>query len=193
VSERERAKVAAAILAGGRARRLGGVHKGLIPVGGEPIVARQLRALAPFVDERVIVANDAVAYASVAAAGGARVVPDVHPDRGPLAGLEAALLATGAEALLLFACDLPFLDVLPLLAAPMGAAAIARAGAVVQPLHARYARSILPLVQARLAADRLRLLDLVDELSPWYVDVDARALTNINTPEELAAAERLVG
>jgi molybdopterin-guanine dinucleotide biosynthesis protein A len=58
-------------------------------------------------------------------------------------------------------------------------------------LHARYTRSILARVQHQLAGDRLRLLDLVAELGPRYVDVDARALLNVNTPEELAAAERL--
>ena len=34
-------------LAGGRARRLGGVDKGLIAVAGEPILARLARRLAP--------------------------------------------------------------------------------------------------------------------------------------------------
>src|SRR4051812_10933938 len=109
---------AAAILAGGRARRLGGVHKGLLLVDGEPIVARQLRQLAAHAGELLIVANDVAAYAEVAAQHGARVVVDLHPGDGPLAGLEAALSATGAPELLLVACDLPFVDVAALAAAP---------------------------------------------------------------------------
>jgi molybdopterin-guanine dinucleotide biosynthesis protein A len=183
--------VAAAILAGGRARRLGGAHKGLLPVGGIPMVVRQLRALAPLAVERVIVANQPEAYAAVAAAEGARVIPDVHPDRGPLAGLEAALLATSAPYLLVLACDLPFPEPALLVAAPPCLAAIARAGEVVQPLHARYDRAILLRVQARLAGDRLRLLDLVAELDPRYVELPARAVLNVNTSADLAAADAI--
>jgi molybdopterin-guanine dinucleotide biosynthesis protein A len=182
---------AAAILAGGRARRLGGVHKGLLVVGGEPIVARQLRLLRPFADELLVVANDAAAYAAVAGAAAARVVRDLHPGDGPLAGLEAALGATTAPELLLVACDLPFVDVAPLVAAPPALAVVARAGDIVQPLCARYDRAVLPRVQARLAAQQLRLLDFVAELAPIYVEVAARALLNINTPEDLARADAL--
>jgi molybdopterin-guanine dinucleotide biosynthesis protein A len=187
------AGVAVAILAGGRARRLGGGHKGLITVGGIAIVARQLaalRALGTRVGECFIVANDADAYSGL----GVRVVPDLQPDRGPLAGLEAAFAASDAAQLLLFACDLPFIDARPLLDAPPAAVVVARAGAgaIVQPLHARYARSIVPRLEAQLAADRLRLFDLVDALEPRYVDVDPRALFNVNTPEDLARAEALV-
>src|SRR5205823_301046 len=102
---------AAAILAGGQARRMGGVHKGLLVIDGEPIVARQLRLLGAYADELVIVANDVAAYREIAAAAHARIVSDLHPGDGPLAGLEAALTATSASELLLVACDLPFVEV----------------------------------------------------------------------------------
>jgi molybdopterin-guanine dinucleotide biosynthesis protein A len=184
-------KLAAAILAGGRARRLGGVHKGLLVVGGEPMVARQLRLLAPFAGELLVIANDADPYAAIAAAAGARVVRDLHPGLGPLAGLEAALSATTAPALLLLACDLPFAEVAPLATAAPALAVVARAGEVVQPLCARYDRAVLPRVQARLAAQQLRFLDFVAELAPAYVEVAPRALLNVNTPDELAAADAL--
>ncbi len=99
-------RVAAAIVAGGRGSRLGGVAKGLVRVGGEPIVTRQLRALAPLVAERYVVAGDPAPWVGC----DARVLTDRSPGLGPLAGIEAALAATDAEALLVFACDLPFLD-----------------------------------------------------------------------------------
>ncbi len=184
--------VAAAILAGGRGKRLGGTDKGLLRVGGEPIVARQLRVLAPLVAERIIVAGDGAPYRDF----DARVVADLHPGGGPLAGLEAALAATTAEALLVFACDLPFLDaalVTALRDAPAAEAVVARLDGKAQPLAARYARTILPRVQRRLQRDKLRMLDLVAELDPQWLDFPAgtRALFNVNTPEELARAEEL--
>lgn len=184
----------AAILAGGRGKRLGGVAKGLVPVGGEPIVARQLRALAPYVAAPlVVVAGDAGPYAAL----GARLVTDLHPGAGPLAGLEAALQASDADALLVFACDLPFLDsaLIEALrdARADAAAVVARLDGRAQPLAARYARAILPRVTRRLSRDKLRLLDLVAELDPCSIDFPAgtRALFNVNTPANLARAEAL--
>ena len=185
--------VAAAILAGGRGKRLGNAQKALVCVGGQPIVARQLAVLAPLTVERIIVAGDTKPYESF----GARLVTDLHPGAGPLAGLESALAATKADALLVFACDLPFLDgalVSALRDAPADAeAVVARLDGKAQPLAARYARSILPRVQRRLSKDKLRMLDLVAELDPTWLDFPAgtRALFNVNTPEELARAEEL--
>jgi len=183
---------AAAILAGGRGKRLGGTLKGLVRIGGEPIVQRQLRVLGPLVDERLIVSRDTTPYASC----DARLVVDLHPGVGPLAGLEAALEATTAESLLVFACDLPFLDaalVTALRDAPAAEAVVARLDGKAQPLAARYARSVLPRVQRRLSRDKLRLLDLVAELDPQWIDFPAgtRALFNVNTPADVARAEEL--
>lgn len=189
-------RVSAAILAGGRARRLGGVPKGLLLVGGEPIVARQLHVLAPLVRGCAIVAGDPAPYAGVAAAAGAQLIRDRDPGRGPLAGLDAALAQLDGEALLLFGCDLPFIDaalVRELRDAHPGAAALVpRVDGRPQPLAARYARSIAPLVSARLARGALRMMELLDELDTRWLDVaPTRALMNVNTPEELARAEEL--
>lgn len=182
-----RETIAAAILAGGRARRLGGAHKGLVEVAGQAIVARQLAALKPYAATCFIVANDVAAYASF----GVPVVADLHPGRGPLAGIEAAFAASEAAELLVFACDLPFIAPAAMVAAPAADVVVARAGDVVQPLHARYSRAILPQLQQRLTANRLRLFDLVNALAPLYVDVAPDALFNVNTPADLARAEAL--
>jgi molybdopterin-guanine dinucleotide biosynthesis protein A len=48
-------------------------------------------------------------------------------------------------------------------------------------------------VQRRLSRDKLRMLDLVAELDPQWLDfpADTRSLFNVNTPEDLARAEEL--
>lgn len=185
-------KVAAAILAGGRGKRLGNIDKGLVRVGGQPIVARQLAVLQPLVAERLIVAGDPAPYKDF----GARLVVDLHPGGGPLSGIEAALSASDADALLVFACDLPFLDaalVTALRDAEPAEAVVARLDGKAQPLAARYARSILPTVKRRLSRDQLRMLDLVGAVDPRWLDfpADTRALFNVNTPADLARAEQL--
>jgi molybdopterin-guanine dinucleotide biosynthesis protein A len=189
--------VDAAILAGGRGERLGGQPKGLLEIGGRTVIARQIEALSPLVREVLLVGGDA--YADVA---GVRRVADRQPGRGPLAGLEAAFVASDADALIVVGCDLPFLDagLLTLVRdhAPAAQAAVPRVDSRPQALHARYGRAALPHVQARLQRGELRLLGLLDDLDPEWLDEPAlraidptlRGLTNVNTPAELDAARR---
>jgi molybdopterin-guanine dinucleotide biosynthesis protein A len=193
--------IAGAILAGGRARRMGGVPKALLEVGGRTILVRQIAALSTVVDEILLVVGDPAGFPSAAELG-VKVVADRAPGMGPLAGLQAALHATRAESILAVGCDLPFLDARLLArvrdAAPGAEAVVPRVGGRPQALHARYARAVLPLVEARLARGALRLVELLDELRVVWLDEpelrsmdpELRGLTNVNTPEELAAARR---
>lgn len=188
--------VDAAILAGGRARRMDGQPKALLEVGGRRIVDRQVAALAPLVRAVLLVAAPDASLA----VDGARRVADRRPGEGPLAGLEAALLASDADALLVVGCDLPFLDerLLTLVRdeAPGAEAVVPRVAGRPQALHARYHRALLPRIAARLDRGERRLLDLLAELDVvWLdeprlraIDPTLRGLTNVNTPAELATA-----
>jgi molybdopterin-guanine dinucleotide biosynthesis protein A len=100
-------RVAAVILAGGLARRMGGADKGLLDYRGRPLVEWVLAALTPQVDALVISANRNLdAYAAY----GHDVLPDTLPGfPGPLAGVLAALDAVRAEWLLVAPCDTPHL------------------------------------------------------------------------------------
>ena len=95
----------AAILAGGRARRLGGRDKAALQVGPSVILERQLAILRTLVDRILIVANDEARYAGY----GVPVVCDLVPDAGALGGLYTAIRAAGTSRTLVMACDLPFL------------------------------------------------------------------------------------
>ncbi len=181
-------RVSGAILAGGRARRLGGVCKPLLEVGGRRIVDRVREALAPLCHQ-VVVVGDPALLGDV----GLRVVPDRRPGLGPLAGLEAALEETDGDVLLLLGGDMPLLDgalLERLLDAEAAAVAVCFAGDEgPEPLCARYARSLLPAVRARLDAGDLALHRLLDEVGalrlPLSSPADRLALSNVNTPEEL--------
>lgn len=191
------ARLAAAILAGGRGTRLGGAAKPLLTVGGERIIDRQLAVLAPLVDEVVIVANDAALYGGL----GHRVIADRRRGAGPLAGLEAALLAVEAEALLLVGGDMPMLSAaalaLVLGRAPGADAVVPFASGRAEPLHARYHHRIAEKVSARLERGERALHRLLEDLDVVTVEeAELRAvdpaldtLVNINTPEELARIE----
>lgn len=93
---------AVAVLAGGRGSRLGGVDKGLLPAGGQTAVQRVLAAI-PEKVPRVIIANRNLdRYRRF----GLPVRQDPWPDyRGPLAGILAALYATGTSWVQILPCD----------------------------------------------------------------------------------------
>jgi molybdopterin-guanine dinucleotide biosynthesis protein A len=98
---------AAVVLAGGRARRLGGIAKPTVEIGGRPLLARVLAAVADA--DRVIVVGPPVTGLDGPEPVWAREDP---PGSGPVAALRAAvpLLPPGTGTVVVLAADLPFLD-----------------------------------------------------------------------------------
>jgi molybdopterin-guanine dinucleotide biosynthesis protein A len=93
----------AAILAGGRARRLGGQDKSALIVDGVRLLDRQLAALHSLTDTILLVGYPGPAPASCV------VVPDHRPGTGPLGAIASALSVATTERVLIVAVDLPFL------------------------------------------------------------------------------------
>lgn len=193
-------RLGAVVLAGGLARRMGGVDKGLVPLGGRPMIAYALAAVAPRVDAIVVNANrNADAYGALVDVHGGTVVADRHAGHlGPLAGLAAALHALDASRVFLCPCDSPF--VAPALvdrlaeacAAPDVDIAVAHDGERLQPVFCIVERHVLPSLETFLASGERKI-------DRWYAGeamraVDCRDLAgsfrNVNTEEERVAAER---
>ncbi|HLK89197.1 MAG TPA: NTP transferase domain-containing protein [Polyangia bacterium] len=193
--------VAAAIIAGGQARRLGGLSKPLIEIDGRTIADRQLAVLRPLFGRVFAVANDPAPWRAL----DVEVVPDRVVGAGPFAGLAAALAAAGdAEAVVCVAGDLPFLAP-PLMAAlrdtPPAARAVApRPAGRPEPLCARYSAELGVLVEARLQTGRLALHALLEATETTWLDdaalaaLDPAGLSffNVNTPDDLRRAEQIV-
>jgi molybdopterin-guanine dinucleotide biosynthesis protein A len=156
--------------------------------------------LRPLFDEILLIANDAAPFAAYRL----RVVPDLHPGRGPLAGLESALDAALHNEVFLVAGDLPLLDAraidLVLSAAAAAPAVVIDTARGPEPLHARYARSLLPRVRAALAAGRLAMHAFLDEIAAARIpeaaaraiDPALRFLDNVNTPDDAARLTALL-
>ncbi|MBU1691062.1 MAG: molybdenum cofactor guanylyltransferase [Gammaproteobacteria bacterium] len=103
----ERSKISAVILAGGQARRMGGIDKGLALLNGRPLAAWVLERIAPQVDELLISANRNLDQYRLF---GHPVLPDTSPDfQGPLAGLLRAMAEAAHPLILSVPCDTPFL------------------------------------------------------------------------------------
>jgi molybdopterin-guanine dinucleotide biosynthesis protein A len=185
--------LAAAILAGGRARRFGGQDKCRLIVEGRAIIVRQVEVLQDVASE-VFVVGPADRFADL----GVPVHHDVIPDIGALGGLYTALAVAEAPLVLVVACDMPFLDagLLRRLAELAAAAdgAWVRGARGVEPLLACYRRTARDVVRTAIADGRLKAADLGAVLR--MVEMDAREverygsaerlLANVNTPADYA-------
>jgi molybdopterin-guanine dinucleotide biosynthesis protein A len=197
-----RLKRSALIFAGGRATRLGGVNKGLLEVGGTPIISRILASLGPLVDELVLLANDA----ALAEQHDVRLVFDPSPHAGVLPALAAGLQAAEGDVCLAVACDMPFVS-RPLFEYMLGLqqlvdvdVVIPRTAGFLEPMHAVYRRQpALHAITAALERGDQRMISYlsavrvheIDEADWRTVDPEGRAFFNVNTPTDLAEARRI--
>jgi molybdopterin-guanine dinucleotide biosynthesis protein A len=184
-----------AVLAGGRASRFG-ANKALAEFRGRPLIAYALDALRPLTSDLFIVAPPEAAYAPL----GVPVRSDRHAGAGPLGGIHAALHEAICPVVVCLACDLPFVrtaTIAYLLDRIEGYDAVVPvASAGLEPLHAVYAKSCLPAIEAMLGRGLLKVDALfsavrtrqvtAEELLP--MDPTGRAFWNVNTPEELERA-----
>jgi molybdopterin-guanine dinucleotide biosynthesis protein A len=100
-------KITGVILAGGLARRMGHIDKGLLQFRGKSLIAHVIDRLGPQVDVLILNANqNRPVYEKM----GYPVIADaVSNFAGPLAGLHAALCACNTPLLVSAPCDSPFL------------------------------------------------------------------------------------
>ena len=104
----ERENITGVVLAGGRARRMGGEDKGLVVYRGRPLVAYALDALSLIAGTILINANrNQEEYARF----GYPVIEDLTDSfDGPLAGLLSAMRSAQTEYVLTVPCDCPQVD-----------------------------------------------------------------------------------
>lgn len=194
------------ILAGGGATRFGGAPKGLERVEGRRIIDRVAAALRMVSDDLLLVANAPEAHEWMP---GLRVVPDLRTGCGALGGLHAALAQAQTD-ILLVAWDMPFVSATLLgemrrigesgtLDAVLPESDGSRRG--VEPLCAWYSRRCLPAVERALDAGDRRVIGFHDDVRLQRLPLErvrdfgdpARLFANVNTREDLAAAETARG
>lgn len=203
----------AAILAGGRARRLKGLNKaGLVlnpaavrpgAPGGDTVLDRQLKLLGRVVDRTVIIATDAEAFL----ASGVPVIPDLMPGGGALGALYTAVHAAETDRVLVVACDMPFVTE-PLLAYLVEAGrsadiVIPRTARGYEPLCATYSRRSEGELLRLINEQRFKLSEVasipgltIRELGPNELEPfgpEEVLFFNINTPDDYVRAVNIDG
>lgn len=180
------------VLAGGRARRLGGVDKGLIVWRGRPLVAYAIDAIRAVADAVLISANRHLEHY---AAFGFPVVPDATADfQGPLAGLLSGLNGSSTPYLMTVPCDSP--EITGPLLARLVSTMMAQDAEIAVAHDGQRLHPMFMLVKREVGADLKQFLDSGERKVALWLARHRLAITdyrdrpemfiNINSPEDLA-------
>ena len=155
------------------------------------MLSRLVRLYRPYFDMIAVSLNKAGRFDTC----GAMEVVDRHPGDGPMAGLEAAFLDTGADVIFLTGTDLPLGD--PALAVRLlgllggHQVCLIRSEKGPEPLFAVYSSTCLPVIRQSLEEGRRSMFSILQKLDALELSVDnfpefdvERILTNVNDPTE---------
>jgi molybdenum cofactor guanylyltransferase len=176
------------IFVGGRARRMGGIAKGLLTgPSGETLVARWRRLFDELGMPCLLVGrHDAYVDMDI------ECIADDPPHIGPLGGLIALLTRAGEGRAIAVACDMPYVEIalLKKLASHLSRAAIVapRRGDLWEPLFARYdAPRVIVAARERSVSGEHGLQGLLDTAGaePLPLDVgESDQLRDWDRPED---------
>jgi len=192
------ADITAVILAGGKARRMGGEDKGLIELHGRTLIDYIIAGVRPQVGHVLINANrNRDRYGAF----GCPVVADIMGDYfGPLAGMASGMQASGTAYILTLPCDSPYVPaslaerLYRAMAAADAEISVAHDGVRLQPVFALLRCELLPgLLQYLEGGGR--------KIDTWYArqrlafadfsDLPDTFL-NLNSPADLPVIEELL-
>lgn len=192
-------EIEGAILVGGESRRMGR-DKSTLVLGGRPVLDRLKEAMEPLTDRlRVVGGSGSGASTEL------EHQPDLRPGLGPLSGIHAALATAEASAVLVVACDLPFVTTPFLMAIVKRASSdvegvVPFAGDGPVPVCALYRTTCLRALEARLDRGELSAQSFVESITVRWImprelqaiDPDALCLFNMNDPSDYQAALAIV-
>ncbi|QWE11546.1 molybdenum cofactor guanylyltransferase MobA [Polynucleobacter sp. es-EL-1] len=193
-------KITGLILAGGRAQRMGGIDKGLIPFHNKPLIESAIERLKPQVASILINANRNITkYAHY----GYPVIMDETPDfSGPLAGFSIGLKHCQTPYLLTSPCDSPLLpsDLAEKMVTELELHNLDLVYASSLEDGKAWAQPVFCLMRSNLRDSLTNFLNKGDlKIDRWFKELhsgtvifeNALAFANVNTPEELEALEKV--
>jgi len=193
--------VSGIILAGGQSRRMGGVNKALLEIGGRRIIDAIVAVLGRIFHEVIVVTNKGTEFEFL----GLPMFGDLKPNHGALGGLYTGLQVCSESHGFLVACDMPFLDerIIRHMVSLVGEhdVVVPRISGHLEPLHAIYSRRCIPYIESLMEKANPKItgffadVDLLEvpEADLARIDPSLRFALNVNTPEDLEKASILVG
>lgn len=191
-------ELAVAVLAGGDGSRIGG-GKPLIRLGGSSLIERAYGRARSWSNQVVVVIRtpDQIGEHDLP------WIADAVGIDGPLAGLAAALewaCRLGVQSLVTIPCDMPFLpeDLVMRLLDEAGEldAAVASSGGELHPVCSLWRNAAIYEFPRYCSSGRRSLRGFAEQLGFAEVEWPSRPADpffNINSPDDLAAAEALLG
>jgi molybdenum cofactor guanylyltransferase len=174
------------VLAGGQSRRMGR-PKPWIEVGSSILVRYVVERLAPAFSELMVSFAEPEQMEQLVPY---RVVFDRKRNAGPLAGLEAGLLAAHNQVLFAVACDMPYVErstaEIAVAAARRCDAAIPRHDGLFEPVCGAYSKTALHAITNALDAGNYVAHDVVADLDvTWLEGLEPAQFESLNTPSDL--------
>jgi len=201
------------ILAGGLNLRFSGENKALLYVGGKRILDHILDIYSQIFEEILLVTNDPLLYVG----WDIHIVTDIFHLQSPLTGIHAGLFHSTAPYGFFTACDTPFIkrDLIEAMIAGIESKSdviVPETSKGLQPLFAVYSKQCLQPIESHLVGQnnnsqssgllqpglktqhfykKVRVKKITEEACREK-DPDLVSFFNINTPEDLFQAEKLV-
>jgi molybdopterin-guanine dinucleotide biosynthesis protein A len=174
------------VLAGGQSRRMGR-PKPWIEVGNTVLLRYVVERLAPAFTEVMVSFGEPEQMEQLVPY---RIVFDRKRSAGPLAGLEAGLLAAHQGVLFAVGCDMPYVErstaELAVAAARNCDAAIPRHDGIFEPVCGAYRKTALPAITHALDSGNFVAHDVADYLDvTWLEGLDVAQFESLNTPADL--------
>lgn len=186
--------ISGVILAGGANKRFGGITKANVLIDGLSIISRIIAVIDKIFPEIFIVTDRPAEFREFTQC---KIIADKYIKAGPLAGIHAALESASADAIFVFAGDMPFPD--PEIIAlqidefnkSKSDVLIPKVGRLIEPLHGIYCRSVVEDLEKFISGgERRAVRDFLNEVNVCYLELPdsgrtRKAFTNINFPSDL--------
>jgi molybdopterin-guanine dinucleotide biosynthesis protein A len=173
-----------------------GQDKSLLFLGGRLLIDHAMRRFKTFQCDIFIVGPKARFNAF------GRVVEDDYTDKGPLAGIHAALKRSETEFNLISAVDVPLIPatffelVLDAMRHSDAEVIVPKAAGGIHPLCGVYRKSFVSTAESALKANRLKIDEVIRSRPHQIYEAEENGFTteqflNVNSPADLDEAERL--
>ena len=188
------------ILGGGKSRRMGR-DKRRLRFDGEPFLDKTCELMNSLFEEVLVVTAEEDYDCSHLPV---RLVTDKIPNKGSLGGLYTGLMEARNSLIFVVACDMPFLNkesIALVCLESRSDAVVVKLSTGMQPLHARYSKNCISLIEQMIYEGDLKIQNLLNrsELSVEIIqeslfdDIDPhrQSFMNINTPADLEFARKM--
>lgn len=182
-----------AILAGGKATRMGGKNKALLEIDGEPFISRIYKNLSPLFCRTIIISNDNIDYQF----SNVEICSDIISNVGPLGGIHSALVNSQTPYIFVVSCDMPFanyeiaIEIANQFLSEEIDILVPRVASYNEPLFAIYSKHLINKIETILAkTDGKPIKDLFTLAKTSYMQfsdtaLNRRCFTNINSADDL--------